>query len=60
MARMKKREKEFSLSDATPEIYYRMLNNFEKVKSKKNYLEVDTSKPIRTNLSKISHWLKYS
>lgn len=57
MQRIKKREKEFSLSDATPEIYYRIKDNFDKVKDRKNYLEIDTSKPIKTNLTKISRWL---
>lgn len=60
MARMKKRSKEFSLSDATPEIYYRMKNNFEKVKSKKNYIVIDTSKPLNKNLDKITRTLKIS
>lgn len=56
MRRMKKREKEFSLSDATPEIYYRIKDNFDNVKDKKNYLVVDTSKPIRTTLNKITRF----
>lgn len=58
MARMKKREKEFSLSDATPEIYYRIKSNSDKVKSKQNYIEVNTSKPIGKILGKITRALK--
>lgn len=58
LKRMKKRENEFSLSDATPEIYYKIKNNFDKVKDKKNYIEVDTSKPIKNNLNKITRLLK--
>jgi uncharacterized protein len=60
MTRMKKRSKEFSLSDATPDVYYRMKNNFEKVKSKKNYIVIDTSKPLNNNLTKIARALKIS
>ncbi|MEO0075660.1 MAG: AAA family ATPase [candidate division WOR-3 bacterium] len=58
LQRMKKRQQEFSLSDATPEIYYRIRENFEAVKDIKNYLEIDTSRPIKTNLKKIIYWLK--
>jgi aminoglycoside phosphotransferase family enzyme/predicted kinase len=59
MLRMKKREKEFSLSDATPEIYYRIRDNTEPVKDRKNYLKTDTSKPIRINLNKITRLLTH-
>jgi hypothetical protein len=58
LARMKKRSEEFSLSDATPEIYYKMKNNFDKVKSKKNYIVIDTSKALNKNLDKITRTLK--
>jgi len=58
MQRMKKREKEFSLSDATPEIYYHIRGNFDKVKDKRNYLAVDTARPIAVNLEKIRRWLR--
>jgi len=58
MQRMKKREKEFCLSDATPEIYYHIKDNFDKVRDKKNYLEIDSSKPIRANLNKITRFFK--
>ena len=60
MTRMKKRSREFSLSDATPDVYYRMKNNFEKVKSKKNYIVIDTSKTLNKNLIKISRALNFS
>ncbi|MCX7784957.1 MAG: AAA family ATPase [candidate division WOR-3 bacterium] len=58
MARMKKRENEFSLSDATPEIYYKIKENFNKIKSRKNYLEIDTSKSLTRNIQKIKKLLK--
>ncbi|MEO0091491.1 MAG: hypothetical protein ABIK61_02105 [candidate division WOR-3 bacterium] len=58
MARMQKRENEFSLSDATPEIYYKIKENFNKIKSRKNYLEIDTSKPLNKNIQKIIHLIK--
>jgi aminoglycoside phosphotransferase family enzyme/predicted kinase len=60
MQRMKKRAKEFSLSDATPEIYYRIRDNSEKVEVKKNYLEINTSQPIKKNLDKITRLLKHT
>jgi aminoglycoside phosphotransferase family enzyme/predicted kinase len=59
MQRMKKRTREFSLSDATPEIYYRIKENVEKIKDKKNYIEIDTSKPIKKNLERITRFLKH-
>jgi len=58
LARMKKREKEFSLSDATPEVYFRMKGYFEKVKNNKNYLEINTNQPIKKSLAKITRTFK--
>ncbi len=58
MQRMKKREKEFSLSDATPEIYYRIKDNVEAVKNRSHYLKIDTAQSIKTNLNKISRVIK--
>ncbi|MCX8014943.1 MAG: AAA family ATPase [candidate division WOR-3 bacterium] len=57
LKRMQQRKNEFSLSDATPEIYYKLKENLEQVKEKKNYLKVDTSRPIKANLKKIIHFL---
>jgi hypothetical protein len=57
--RMHKRKSEFSLSDATPEIYYRMKGYFEKIKGNKNYLEVNTARqPINRSLDKITRRFK--
>ena len=58
LARMKKREQEFSLSDATPEVYFRMKGYFEKVKNNKNYLEINTNQPIKKSLAKITRTFK--
>jgi aminoglycoside phosphotransferase family enzyme/predicted kinase len=56
--RMHKRKSEFSLSDATPEIYYRMKGYFEKVKGNKNFIEINTAKPINQTLDKITRRFK--
>lgn len=45
LARMKRR-REFSLSDATPAIYYKIKNNFDEVETKQNYFVIDTSKVL--------------
>lgn len=58
IARMKKRENEFSLSDATPEIYYKIKENFNKIRSRKNYLEIDTSKSLTKNIQQVKQLLK--
>jgi aminoglycoside phosphotransferase family enzyme/predicted kinase len=60
LKRMKKREKEFSLSDATPEIYYRIKDTFEQVKNKKNYIKIDTSKHLKNNLRRIARLISKS
>jgi aminoglycoside phosphotransferase family enzyme/predicted kinase len=53
LKRLKKRTQEFSFSDATPEVYYRIKEYFEPPKNKKNYLKIDTSKPFKTNLRRL-------
>ncbi|MEO0072488.1 MAG: AAA family ATPase [candidate division WOR-3 bacterium] len=53
LARLKRRPQVFSVSDATEEIYFRIRDYFEPVRDRQNYLEINTAKPVRENLTKI-------
>ncbi|MCS7258991.1 MAG: AAA family ATPase [candidate division WOR-3 bacterium] len=53
LSRLKRRPHTASVSDATPEIYFRIRDYFEPVKERQNYLEINTAKSVRENLLKI-------
>ena len=53
LARINRRKKGFSFSDATEEVYWRIRRNFDPVKKARFAVKADTTKPLRQSLTKI-------
>jgi predicted kinase len=57
LRRINQRLKQFSFSDATEEVYWRIRKNFDPVKKSADALRIDTSKSLSRSLSRIERTL---